>query len=268
MTDTTHPDGNPAAPYLRAPQMADLTAALKAGLQDFIRAPQYGLFFSLFYVLGGIGIVYLMLLTEMSWAILPIVMGFPLLGPFAAIGLYEVSRRRQNSIPLNFREVLTVMSRQNASQVSTLAATVLIYFLFWNFLAHMIFALHMGLAVMTNVTSSFEVYLTWNGIQMLLIGTVVGAGLSYVLFAMTVFSLPMLLDRNIDFVSAMITSFVVVRDNPKVMLTWGALVVVILGVGMLPAFAGLFIVLPVLGHATWHLYSRLAQPGVGHVVGA
>lgn len=258
MTDTMQPDRNPAAPFIRSPAMSDLTAALKAGLRDFIRAPHYGLFFSLFYVLGGIGIVYLLIRTEMSWAVLPIVMGFPLLGPFAGIGFYEVSRRMQAGEPLKFREVLTVMSRQNASQVSTLAATVLIYFLFWNFLAHMIFALHMGLAVMTNVTSSFEVYLTWNGIQMLAIGTAVGAGLSYVLFAMTVFSLPMLLDRNIDFISAMITSFVAVRDNPKVMLTWAAIVVILLGIGMLSAFLGLFIVLPVLGHATWHLYARVA----------
>lgn len=259
MTDTMQPDRNPAAPLLRAPEMSDLGAALREGWRDFIRAPQYGLFFSLFYVLGGGGIVYFLMQTNMSWAILPIVMGFPLLGPFAGVGLYEVSRRRQKGIPLNFREVLTVMSRQNASQVSTLAATILIFFLFWNFLAHMIFALHMGLAVMTNVMSSFEVYLTWNGLQMLAIGSVVGAGLAWVLYAMTVFSLPMLLDRNIDFISAMITSFVAVRDHPRVMLSWAAIIVVLLTIAMIPAFLGLFIALPVLGHATWHLYARLAD---------
>lgn len=138
-----------------------------------------------------------------------------------------------------------------------MAAVILIFFLFWNFLAHMIFALFLGLAVMTNITSSFAVFLTPNGMMMLLVGTGVGAVLSFVLYGITVVSLPLLLDKEVDFVTAMITSFSAVTENLRVMLSWGVLVAVLLLVGMVPAFLGLLLVLPLLGHATWHLYQRV-----------
>jgi uncharacterized membrane protein len=107
---------------------------------------------------------------------------------------------------------------------------------------------------MTNVSSSLAVFLTPEGLLMLAVGTTVGAVFATLLFALTVVSLPMLLEREVDFVTAMLTSFAVVTESPVVMLSWGALIGVLLFVGMLPGFLGLFVVLPLLGHATWHLY--------------
>lgn len=133
---------------------------------------------------------------------------------------------------------------------------IVIFFLFWTFLGHMIFALFMGLSPMTNVSSSFDIYLTANGLVMLAVGSAGGALLAFVLFALTVTALPMLLDREVDFVTAMITSAGVVRANQRVMLVWGALVSGTLFVAMAPWFLGLFVALPVLGHATWRLYRR------------
>ena len=118
----------------------------------------------------------------------------------------------------------------------------------------MIFALFLGLSTMTNVTTSYEIYQTTNGILMLLVGTGVGAVLAGVTFAITVTGLPLLLDREIDFVTAMIVSFQSVLRNFWVMTLWGLFISVTVFAAMVPLFLGLLVVLPVLGHATWHLY--------------
>jgi len=234
----------------------DLKAALAAGWADFRKAPAFGLFFSAVYVVGGLALIYILMATGKTWATLPIVVGFPLIGPFAAVGLYEVSRRLQTGEPLDWGGVLGVVVRERSRQMPSIAAVILIFFLFWNFLAHMIFALFLGLQVMTNVTSSFDVFLTANGLTMLLVGTAVGAVLSFILYAITVVSLPLLLDAEVDFVTAMIKSFSAVTENMGVMLLWAAIIAALLTVAMIPAFMGLFLVLPLLGHATWHLYER------------
>lgn len=249
----------PAAfrPEVRTITMDDLRTSLALGWADFRRAPAFGLFFSAVYVLGGIAMVYILMATGKSWATLPIIVGFPLIGPFAAVGLYEVSRRLQTGEKLDWGEVLGVVIAEKNRQMPSVAAVILIFFLFWNFLAHMIFALFLGLSVMTNITSSFDVFLTGNGLTMLFVGTAVGGVLAFVLYAITVVSLPLLLDKEVDFVTAMITSFSAVTDNMPVMLCWGGLVGALLLLGMLPAFLGLFVVLPLLGHATWHLYQRV-----------
>jgi uncharacterized membrane protein len=131
-----------------------------------------------------------------------------------------------------------------------------VFFLFWNFLAHMIFALFMGLSTMTDVSSSLSVFLTPNGLAMLAVGTAVGAVFATLLFSITVVSLPLVMDREIDFVTAMIVSVGTVQASPVVMLGWGLFIAVLVFLAMVPGFLGLLIVLPVLGHATWHLYRR------------
>jgi uncharacterized membrane protein len=125
----------------------------------------------------------------------------------------------------------------------------------------MIFALFMGLSTMTNVSSSLEVYFTPEGLSMLAVGTGVGAVFALLLYSLTVVSLPLLLDREVDFVTAMLTSLRVVIENPVPMLVWAALVAGLTFLAMLPAFLGLFFALPLLGHATWHLYTLICEAG-------
>ncbi len=243
-------------PEVRNLDLDDLKAALRAGWQDFRTAPQFGLFFAAVYVAGGWLILYALTATGQIWWTLPAAAGFPILGPFIACGLYEVSRRIEKAEPLSWSAVLGVIARQKDRQIPSIAAVVVVFFLFWNFLAHMIFALFLGLQAMTNISSSFEVFFTLNGLTMLVIGSIVGAVFSSVLFALMVVSLPLLLDREIDFVTAMITSVAVVRRNPKTMLVWGVFIAAALFSGIALGFMGLFAVLPLLGHATWHLYRR------------
>jgi uncharacterized membrane protein len=245
-----------ATPEVRTVTFADLAASLRAGWSDFLRAPVYGLFFASVFVAGGWLMFYAMTRAGMLWLTLPASAGFPILGPFIACGLYEVSRRLEAGLPLSWGAVLGVIWAEKNRQIPSMAVVIVVFFLFWNFLGHMIFALFMGLSAMTNVSSSLDIYLTANGLMMLAVGTGVGAVFATVLFSITVVSLPLLMDREVDFVTAMITSFATVRENPVVMLSWGALIAVLTFLAMLPGFMGLFVVLPVLGHASWHLYRK------------
>lgn len=143
-----------------------------------------------------------------------------------------------------------------------MCAIIVVVFMFWFFIGHMIFALFLGLSTMTNISSSFDVFVTANGILMLSVGTVVGALFALLLYMITVLSLPLLLDREVDFVTAMITSFQYVMAYPVQMLGWGAFIAVITFAALIPWFVGLLVVLPLLGHSTWHLY-RLVTTEVG-----
>lgn len=252
MTSTPESD----IPEINEVDFSDLRASLAAGWQDFGRAPLIGLAFSVVYVLGGWLILWAMTASGQVWWTLPAGAGFPILGPFIACGYYEISRRLEAGEPLTAKAVFGVIFRQKDRQIPAMAAVIVVYFLFWNFLSHMIFALFLGNATMTNVSSSLTVFLSPEGLIMLAFGTAVGAAFAVLLFCLTVVSLPLLLDREVDFVTAMLTSFALVRENPRVMLAWGALIAAALFLAMLPGFLGLFVVLPLFGHASWHLYRR------------
>ena len=244
-------------PELREMAMGDIGHALRAGLRDYWRKPMMGLFFSHVYVVGG-WLIYLMLfLWHMEWLAIPLTFGFPLLGPFLAVGLYEVSRRLEaGETEWRRNDIFGVIWRQRLRQLPSMAWVIIVYFLFWSFFAHMLFALFLGPSALMNVTSSYGYLLEREGVVMLLVGTGFGAVFAFVLFCLTAVSLPLLLDKELDFVTAMLTSIAVVRRNPRVMLAWAAVIAVLTFLGMLPGLMGLFVVLPVLGHATWHIYRR------------
>jgi len=229
-------------------------SALKAGWWDFKAAPAYGLFFSAVYVLGGMALIGLG--AGMVVWMLAVSLGFPMLGPFAAVGLYEVSRRLEKGDPLRWREILGVVVREKDRQIPWLGAIVVIYFLFWTLLAHILFAVVLGPSALINFSSSLSQLGTPRG--MVLIGAELGLGavLAYLLFSFTVVSLPLLLEREVDFVTAMLLSMRTVRRNPLVLSVWALVLAVMMFAAMIPFFLGLFVVLPVLGHATWHLYRR------------
>ena len=252
------------APPSTIPEPTDLTLqslreALAAGWRDFTRAPLYGGLFSAVYVLGGLIMYAIFAAAAAEYWFIPIAVGFPILAPFAATGLYEVSRRLETGAPLGLRSVFGVVFAQKDRQVPSMAMFILLVFMFWVFLAHTIFALFFGLQPITQ--STWSMLVTGNGAVMLLVGSVIGGVMAAMFYALTVVSLPLILDREVDFITAMITSFSCVTRNPGVMGLWAVLIAIALFVGMVPLFLGLFIVLPVFGHATWHLYRRLLPPG-------
>ncbi|KIT15673.1 DUF2189 domain-containing protein [Jannaschia aquimarina] len=247
-------------PVPRAGQvtLSDLGAALRAGWGDFRAAPQYGLFFACIYVISGFALLQLGA-GLFTWT-LTLTLGFPLIAPFLAVGLYEVSRRRCDGVPLVFSEVLAVVWNERTRQIPWAGAVILIYFLFWSFVAHMLFALFMGPTALLGPPDTLAAYLSGPGLAMAIVQILFGGACAFLLFGLTALSLPMLLEREVDFVTAMRASLGAVRANLPIMMVWAAIIAVTTLLAMVPWFLGLLIVLPVLGHASWHLY-RAAMPG-------
>lgn len=238
--------------------VADVKAALAQGWRDFTRAPLIGLFFGAIYAAGGIAIWLLLSVYHEPWWIIPIAVGFPLIGPFVAVGLYETSRRLDSGQPLHFGEILTVILAQRKRQIASMAFVVLFIFWMWLYEVRMLLAIFLGFKSFSSIEAFISVVTTTpEGIGFLLVGTGVGAAISFVLFCTTVVAIPMLLDREIDLITAIIMSFKAVFQNLVPMIVWGVLIVALTFMALLPAFLGLLVVLPVLGHATWHLYRKV-----------
>jgi uncharacterized membrane protein len=249
----------PAPPPQVAGDLAwhDLSAALAAGWRDFLAMPRFGLFFGGVYVLAGLAIGWVTVTGgELTWLI-PAIAGFPLVAPFIAVGLYEASRRRAAGEPLGWRAVLGALKGHGDDQILSMGVIVFVAFSFWMIVAHAIFAIFMAESGMSaRGDGALAAFLTPSGLAMLGVGSAVGAAMALAFYAMTVISLPMLVDRKVDFLTAIIASLRVVRRNLAVMLGWAAIIAALLFAAMLPGFLGLLIALPVLGHATWHLYVR------------
>lgn len=237
--------------------MQDVIEALQAGWRDFRRYPLYGLFFGGIYALGGLFIVAMLAFYHLPWMIIPVAIGFPLVGPFVAVGLYEISRRHESGLPITWRGVLAEVFRQRERQLSWMAFVVLFIFWIWIYQVRLLLALFLGFKIPATLAAFATVVTTTpQGMLFLLVGTIVGAALATILFSVTVISMPLLLDHDIDFVTAMITSLRAVYQNALPMLAFGVVVAALALGSLVPAFLGLLVVLPFLGHATWHLYRR------------
>jgi uncharacterized membrane protein len=238
--------------------LSDLRAAIAAGWSDFRAQPLFGLFFAAIYVLAGLFLSHVLLVRgDILW-LAPAAAGFPLLAPFTAVGLYEVSRRREAGLPMDWRATLCAMRGHGDDQPLMMGGLLFVAFSFWIGLAHGVFAIFMAESGVGS--ESLALFATAPGILMLLAGGVMGALIALALYAITVVSLPLLVDREVDFLTAIIISLTVIRANPQVLLIWAAIIAITLFLAMIPLFLGLLVVLPVLGHATWHLYRRAVMP--------
>ncbi len=235
--------------------------ALGEGMRDFRKAPRFGLFFGGVYALGGIVVLLTASVLHMSYLSYPLAITFGLAGPFVAVGLYEVSRRLETGEPLAWGGVLGVIWEQRRREIAWMAFVVLFVQIMWMYQVRLLLALFLGFKSFASFSAFAEVVVTTpEGLMFLFIGNIVGAVLSVILFSLTVVSFPMLLDRDVDFITAMITSVRSVVTSPGPMIGWAILVTATLLVSMLPLFIGLVVTLPVLGHTTWHLYRKLVPP--------
>jgi uncharacterized membrane protein len=247
-------------PVVRHVTVADIAEALIQGMRDFQAYPIYGLVLGGLYAAGGTVIVLCLTAFGMVYFAYPLAAGFALIGPFVAIGLYEISRRRERGEPVSIPAIWsTVRSR---SEIGWMAFVSLFFFVVWMYQVRLLIALILGLhASFSSLSEFITVLLTTNeGLLFLIIGNLEGAVLSLILFSLTVVSFPLLLDREVDFVTAMVTSVRAVVASPLPMIGWAAAITVLLVVSTIPWFLGLLVTLPVLGHATWHLYRRIVAP--------
>lgn len=250
-----------ALPAVAALSVSDLRQCLFEGMSDFARAPVYGIFFGAVFALAGLAIVAALTWWQIPWLIYPFAIGFPLIGPFAAAGLYEVSRRLETGQPLSWGTVLPVVWAQRGRELSWMAFVMLFVFWIWMYQIRLLVALFLGRLSFSTLDRFLTiVFTTTEGWIFLAVGHVVGAAISLGLFSITVISIPLLMERNIDFVTAMITSIKTVAASPVVLLGWGVVVTVSMLVACVPFFLGLLVVLPVLGHTTWHIYRRAVGP--------
>ncbi|WP_299641223.1 DUF2189 domain-containing protein [uncultured Ruegeria sp.] len=253
-----------AMPKVNRVTVDDITASLKAGFSDFLARPVMSGFFGLFFAVFGILLVWALIWLGQIWMIIPAIVGFPLIAPFAAAGLYEMSRRLQKGESFGWSEILTVMANQRKREMGWMAFVTLFIFWVWIYQVRLWLAIILQNASFSDFDGFLNaVFFTPQGWIFLAVGTCVGAFLSAVLFSVTVVAMPLLLDRETNFISAMLTSLRVVSESPVVMLGWAAIISVTMLLSLVPAFLGLIFTLPILGHTTWHLYLRAVAPAEG-----
>lgn len=258
MSDTP---ARPALPEVRAIAAADIRASLAEGWRDFSRAPLISGFFGLVYAAGGIGLYLAASELAMGWIVYPMMLGFALIGPFVAVGLYEISRRLDRGERPGWGPVLSVIWAQRQREIAWMGFVMLFVLVVWMYQVRILIALFLGLEPFHGFEDMIRVlFTTQAGLTFLAVGHVIGAILALVVFSLTVVSIPLLLDRDVDIVTAMITSVKAVTTNAGVMLGWGLVVTALLFISAAPAFVGLIVSLPLLGHATWRLYRRVVVP--------
>lgn len=247
-------------PEVRSIAFSDIVEALAQGLRDFRAAPRFGLAVAAVYTFGGIGLVLSLWVLKLTYLAYPMAAGFAILGPFAAVGLYQVSRDLEAGTPLSFGRLWSIVSDRR--EVSWMAFVVCFFFVIWMYQVRLLLALFLGHAGSFATLPEFinVVFTTTEGLIFLIVGNAIGAALSLIFFSITVVSFPLVLDRDVDFVTAMITSVRAVAKNTVPMVIWAAIVVALLVISTLPFFLGLLVTLPILGHTTWHLYRKLVVP--------
>lgn len=237
--------------------VGDIRAALRKGAEDFAALRSDVIMAVALYPVIGFVLAVWAFNAGQPHLLFPLVAGFPLVGPVAAIGLYEMSRRREAGERTDWRAALGTLTGRVLGPVLSLAFLLAVIFVVWLFAAHTIWAATLGPEPYDSIRVFLRDTLTTSaGWAMILLGMGVGFVFAAVVLCVSLVSFPMLIDRPVGVPVALATSLAVVRRNPGAVALWGLVVAVSLMLGMIPFFAGLIVVLPILGHATWHLYRR------------
>ncbi|WDR07326.1 DUF2189 domain-containing protein [Devosia rhodophyticola] len=250
-----------AHPTIRKITIADLTESLRAGLADFWEKPSHLVLLSIIYPVVGI-VLAIWMSGYYTWPLLyPLLGGFALVGPFAAIGLYEISRRREAGLDTSWRHAFDVFRSPAIASIGAVAILIFAVFTLWLTAAQSLYeALFSAAPPMTLDTLLAQILTTPQGWTLIIVGNLIGLGFAIFTLCTTVVAFPLLIDRDVGALVAVQTSFRAVLKNPVPMAVWGLMVTAGIILGSLPLFVGLAVVIPIFGHATWHLYRKVVVP--------
>jgi uncharacterized membrane protein len=251
----------PAQIIVRRIGFTDLKDALAKGADDFCAMPTHAMFLCMVYPIVGL----LLARLAFGYSVLPLLYpmgtGFALVGPLAALGLYELSRRREAGLPVSAVRAFDFLQSTSISALIALSFLLLGLFVLWIAFANAIYIANFGYASPQSIGIFVQDVLTTRaGWNLIVIGNGVGLIFAVVALVISTVSFPLLLDRDVGAAVALLTSIRTVRKNPLIMATWGLIVGALLFAGSLPFFLGLTVVMPILGHATWHLYRKVVDP--------
>ncbi len=250
-----------AQPVIRTIGLADLRDVLAKGIDDFYAMPTHAMFLCVIYPVVGFLLARLAFGYSILPLLYPLVSGFALVGPVAALGLYELSRRREAGLETSATHAFDVLKSSSIGAIAALGFLLLTIFVIWVAAANAIYIATFGYATPVSIgTFLHDVVTTRAGWTLFIVGNGVGFLFALLVLMISVVSFPLLLDRDVGAAVALLTSIRVVVRNPVTMAVWGLIVGTLLIIGSLPFFIGLTVVVPVLGHATWHLYRKVVEP--------
>lgn len=251
-------------PGVRKLSLSDLKTVLRKGMEDFRAMPTHAVFLCLIYPVIGLLIARLAFGYDIIPLLYPLAAGFALLGPIAAIGLYELSRRRERGMDTSWLHIFDVFRSPSFPSIAALGLLLLAIFTIWIAIANSLYISSFGYGHPESLASFVRaLFTTPEGLQLIVIGNAVGFAFALLVLLITVVSFPLLLDRNVGVPAAMLTSVSLVLRNPVTFLVWGLIVALGLAAGFATLLLGLAVVLPVLGHASWHLYRAGVEPDPG-----
>jgi len=251
----------PSYPEVRRIGLADIRAALAKGIDDFSAMPTHVLFLGILYPLVGLFLACLTFGYEVVPLLFPLASGFALLGPFAAVGLYELSRRREQGLESSWTNAFDVLRSPSRDAILALGFVLMAIFLIWLATAELLYQSLFGFTTPESLAQfARDVFTTPRGWTLIIAGNGLGFLFAVLVLVMSVVSFPLLLDREVGAAVAIHTSVRAALANPVPIAIWGLIVAFALAIGSLPFLLGLAVVMPVLAHATWHLYRRLVEP--------
>lgn len=236
-------------------------AWLARGWQDFRRNPSIGVVYGILAAVTGYFLTFGLIALDMPYLVVPLASGFLLVGPLLTVGLYETSRRSEQGLPTSLFDALFAF-RRNALQIALVGVALMIFFFAWIRIASLLFFLYWGLEPPSVENLIIDTFFSPRGWPFLVLGTAIGAVLAFVAFSISVVSIPLLLDREeANVIEAIAASMRTVQANFGPMLLWAALIAVFIVFGLVTAYLGLIVTLPVIGHASWHAYRDLVEFG-------
>jgi uncharacterized membrane protein len=248
----------PAQPIIRKIGPADLLDALRKGYDDLAAMPSHAVFLCMIYPVVGLILWRIAIGYDVLPLLFPLAAGFALIGPFAALGLYELSRRREQGLDPFWSHAFDVFRSPSFGAIAALGLLLVVIFFVWLAVAQAIFVSAFGDLPAASIPDFFRrVFTTPSGWLLILVGNGVGFLFAVLVLTISVVSFPLLLDRDVGAAVAVLTSIRAVLANPATMALWGLIVAALLALGSLPFLIGLTVVMPLLGHATWHLYRKV-----------